>query len=168
MVDPDIIVSLEDLTRCCQFRGQMKLIERAAALTSDGRHDAAAAKTVDWWRGPDAWKRTAPTEKALFVRAMPALAGEWRAQRKALLSLLQLAKLSCPIKMITGRRTPSELRSLAHLLRMAIPDFSLRLVTSARALSHLSDPHIVSPEIGKFIVCSDMGWHTDEDLALAA
>ncbi|MCR9086376.1 MAG: alpha/beta hydrolase [Rhodobacteraceae bacterium] len=168
LVDPDIIRAIPDLMLCCQFRGQLKLIARATALASDCRHEEAAAKVMDWWRGPRSWKRTAPRTRAEFVRAMPLLADEWWTQDRTPLSLLRLARLSCPIKVISGRRMPSEVRSLAHVLRMAIPDFSLQLVKSARALSHLTHPQIVSPEIGKFIVCSDMGWHSDEDLALAA
>lgn len=71
-----------------------------------------------------------------------------------------------------GYLAPKAAGAKSHVLRrvtLVDPEVISSLpVQSARAASHLTDPYIVSPEIGEFIVSSDMGWQTDQGPALAA
>lgn len=167
LIDPDIICAMPDLIPCPQFRRHTMLVRRAQDLALCGKHRDAAAQVIDWWMGRRAWSKTAFRLKARFAGAMPALADEWRMQAKAPVNLLGLVALACPVKVVTGRRAPSEITELARLLRMAIPEASMVLVKSARAASHLTDPHVVGPELRNFIVSSDLGWHTKGDLVAA-
>ncbi len=168
LVDPDIICAMPDLADCPQFRRHLRMIRHALDLSSGRRSGAAAARVIDYWMGRKAWARSAPAVRDRFAGAMPELAEAWRGQRQAPLNPLQLVALRCPVRVVTGRRAPAEVRSLARLLRMVVPELSISLVNSARGASHLTDPHIVAPDIGKFIVSSDMRWQTDTRRAVAA
>lgn len=129
--------------------------------------DAAAAEVIAWWMGRRAWTRTAPRLRARFSSAIPSLIADWQAQSRTPFDLLGLVALTCPVKVVTGRRAPAAILALARTLRMAVPDLSMTLVTSARAASHLTDPHVTAPEIGNFIVSNDRGWHSIDHLAAA-
>ncbi len=168
LVDPDIIAALPDLIGCPQFHGHSDLIRKVRRLVAEGRTQEAAVKVTDWWMGRRAWSKTAPVIRTDIRAAMPMLVGAWRAQSETPLNLLGLVTLSCPVRIITGRRAPSPIRSLARLLRVVVTDLSVTFVRSARANVHLSDPHVVAPDISNFIVSSDLGWHTRTILPAAA
>lgn len=168
LVDPDIIQALPELAACPQFFGHLSLIRRVREALPLGRLEAAAARVTEWWMGRGTWATTSYAIKERVAEAMPALAREWRIQEDAPLTLLTLVNLSCPVRIIAGRRTPSSIRSLVRLLRVAVPEVSVTFVKGARGACHLTDPHVVGPEISNFIVSSDADWHTQASLLAAA
>ena len=63
---------------------------------------------------------------------------------------------------------PAPIRSLARLMRVAVQTLSITQVKGARGAAHLTDPHVVGPEVCKFVVSSDREWHTRFGLPAAA
>ena len=168
LIDPDIIAALPELKACPQFFGQLRMIERVTAEVAEGRTEAAATRVTNWWMGRGAWDRTSGTVQDMQVRAMPRLAAEYQGQAATPLPLLALVTLPCPVRIVAGRRAPSGIRSFARLLRVAIREVSMTLVKGARGSAHVSDPHVVAPDISNFIVSSDRGWQSQASLPVAA
>lgn len=167
LIDPDIIRALPDLTPCLQFRGHLGMIRRAIELHAANRHDDAAALVTDWWMGRQAWARTAARLRQRFANAVPAMVLEWRSQSSSPLLLHELAALSCPMRILTGRRVRSDITALSRFLRLAVPEVSLTRVAAARAASHLTAPHVVAPEIANFVASNEMAWQTEPVLVAA-
>lgn len=168
LVDPDLIAAFPELADCHQFRRHSDLIRGAADAVAENRADDAAAMVIDWWMGKGTWNATTPRLQARFAKAVPALANDWQRQRQAHFDMLSLMRISTPVRIVTGRRVPSDVLALSRLMRTVLADISLDVVKSSGAVAHLTDPHIVAPEICKFIVSSDIGWQDRQYLAEAA
>ena len=84
------------------------------------------------------------------------------------MTLLDLVNIACPVRIVAGSRAPAPIRSLARLMRVAVQTLSITQVKGARGAAHLTDPHVVGPEVCKFVVSSDREWHTRFGLPAAA
>lgn len=168
LIDPDLIAALPELACCMQFRPQVQRARRAAELVARNDDAAAAETVIDWWMGRRAFARTSERLQVRFAKAMPSLVAEWRAQEAQPLDLMDLATVAAPVRVVIGRKAPTAVRALSRLFSMVLGDGSHHMVKRAGTAAHLTDPHVVAPEILNFVVSSDMGWQDRAHLAVAA
>lgn len=168
LVDPDIITALPELSACLQFRRHTEMISRATDFFTQGDCEHAAEEAVDWWMGHGAWRRTSHRIQTRFDASVVTLANDWQRQMGSPFDLLELANISAPVRIVTGRKSPADIRAMARLMKMVIPRSTTTLVKAAGSASHLTDPHVVGPDVSNFIVSCDMDWHHRHCLAAAA
>lgn len=167
LIDPDILAAVPDMHACPTYHKNLSIMQRAKELCDQGQTQEAAQLTVDWWMGRATWHNTNPTLQVRFASAMPALVAEWQMQEADPLCLLNIATVRCPIKLVLGRKTPAGIRSLAQLVRLALPNASLQRVSEARGACHLTHPHVVGPELRNFVVEHAVDWQSAEYLQAA-
>ncbi len=168
LIDPDIIMALPELGHCLQFRGQTRMIRRAVEIAGAGHHADAARSVIDWWMGRRAWSRTSARLQARFAGRMLVLAAEWERQAAEPFDLFDLTAITVPVKVVTGRRAPHPVRALAQMLGIVVPGLSRCGVKGAGTAAHLTDAHIVAPEVSNFVVSSDRRWQNLVQVSEAA
>ena len=168
LIDPDLIAGLPELAACLQFRRHAGMIRRVQTRVAEEDRVGAAELAVEWWMGRGAWSRTAPELRGRLEKAIARLSADWQRQAAAPFDLTELSGIAAPVRVITGRRAPSDIRAMTRLLRMVVPELSARFVKFASASAHLTDPHIVGPDVSNFIVSCDLAWQDQPEQRMAA
>jgi pimeloyl-ACP methyl ester carboxylesterase len=168
LVDPDILAALPEMKAGSQFRRGASLRRQVAALVAEGRQVEAAEAVTDWWMGKGTFSRSSLRLRSRFAASSAALVEAWRRQEEAPFDLCRLSGLRVPVHVATGRRAPAETRSVTGLLKMVVPGLSATIVKDAGAAAHLTDPHVVGPDVSNFIVLSGGGWQDRAHFAAAA
>lgn len=168
LVDPDMAGAIEELTVSPQFRRDaIHRVAVSVAVAAGDLADAAQAE-VDRWMGRGAYRAASLRFRRDMARRMPRLVADWRRQGLMSLSVARLAALAPPVRVVLGARAPVEARQMAGLLRMVVPDLARIVVPVARGLAHLSDPHMVWPDVANFVAAAQPKWQSSNDFATAA
>jgi pimeloyl-ACP methyl ester carboxylesterase len=86
-----------------------------------GDYEAAAARFVSYWGGPDAWSRLKPAVRDATRAAVPSIVLHFRALMIEPTSLGDFSRLRIPVMIMRGGRSPEPARCVADLLARVIP-----------------------------------------------
>lgn len=102
------------------------------------------------------WDRRAARPQCLPTEAVQHLAQDWRDQAAHPVQLLDLVTITRPIRIVTRRRAPADIRSLVRLLRLGFPDVTSSFVASAKDAAHLPKLEILTHLVANFVVSADL------------
>lgn len=151
LIDPDIAPALPELAVSPMFRAGQQMRTRMARFAEEGDAFNAAREAVDFFMGRKAFQKSSFELQKRFARRMGRLQHAYAAQQAQPFDLYELSTVDCPTLVVTGRFASSELRECARLLMFAMQPARRFIVPGARAAAHLTDPHIVGPELRKFL-----------------
>lgn len=154
LIDPDIATALPELAVSPMFRAGQQMRTRMERYAGEGDAFNAAREAVDFFMGRRAFRNSSFGLQQTFARRVGALSAAYAAQRAQPFDLSGLSTIQSRTLIVTGRFAAAELRECARLLMFAMPPARRFIVSGARAASHMTDPHIVGPEVLKFLETS--------------
>ncbi len=128
------------------------------AALAGGDAWAATRLFFDFWNGPGAWARTSFD----IQRKLASTAGQvWRdfhALDQERTAADELARVCGPVQVIRGAESPAVMAALCDHLAQVLPGATRAVIPGAGHMVPLTDPHVVDPMIGDFLVRAEREW----------
>src|SRR5262245_38652463 len=137
-----------------------RLGEAARQDAAAGDAAAGAARFIDYWSHPGAFRAQPETKQRAFAALLPKVLMEFRAVALERRQTSWLRELDAPVCLMQGRSSPSPARRVVSLLAELLPR-ARRIEFGAGHMAPVTHAEMVNPEIARFIANADAG---DSDL----
>ena len=107
---------------------------RIGLTVLSGRPVAAAAMFVDYWSGEGAWDAMSPGRQAALAARMPKVHAEFEALFADRVPLAAYSRLTMPVRLIRGDRSPAPARLVVGRLGRQLPNVD---VVTLRGVGHM-------------------------------
>jgi pimeloyl-ACP methyl ester carboxylesterase len=123
-------------------------VQRGAAAGDDAR---AAAVFVDYWSGAGSFAAMPEARRAGVACCMPKVADEFAAAFADSVPLADLQRLTMPVLLLGGRRSPAPTRELLRRIGSALPRAATRWLDDAGHMGPLTHADAVAALIERFV-----------------
>jgi pimeloyl-ACP methyl ester carboxylesterase len=132
-----------------------ELRDATIAACAAGDLDAIAERFVRYWAGDRAWEAMPTERRRITAQAMPKVAAEFAAERRAARSdtrLLDLfARIDAPVLYLTGTRTKASARRVGQLLPAVWKNARVIELDGPGHMGPVTHPDLVNREIEAFL-----------------
>ncbi|WP_082548838.1 alpha/beta fold hydrolase [Rhizobacter sp. Root404] len=135
-------------------REAFDLAAQLHALVAGGRVETAAEQFVDYWSGPTAWKRLAPTAQQSVAGRMPIVVQHFDALFREALTPPELTRLTMPVLCMAGDRSTAAALRIAGVLRRLLPDASHDLLAGVGHLGPITHAALINQRLLRFLETS--------------
>jgi pimeloyl-ACP methyl ester carboxylesterase len=131
------------------------LRDASIAACAAGDLDSIAERFVRYWAGDQAWDAMPPERRRLTAAAMPKVAAEFAAERRAGRSSTRLldlfAGIDAPVLYLTGTRTKASARRVGELLPSVWENGKRVELDGPGHMGPVTHPELVNGEIEAFL-----------------
>ena len=137
------------------FRAMARAV--SAALAGGDRWEATRL-FFDFWNGPGAWARTSFDLQRRLASTAAQVWRDFHALDLERTTDAELSAIACPVQILRGADSPAIMAALCDHLAGAVPGARQRVIAAAGHMLPLTDPHVVDPLIGEFLVRAERRW----------
>lgn len=116
-----------------------------------GDLERAAQRFVDYWAGGERWAQLASAPRAAIARRMPVVSAHFISLIHAGVRLRDYAKIDRPVLYLAGRDTRVSARRITELLRYALPDVEVEMMSGMGHLGPITHTNVVADRIAAFV-----------------
>jgi pimeloyl-ACP methyl ester carboxylesterase len=112
----------------------VRMGRRIGLTVLSGRSEAAAAMFVDYWSGDGAWNAMSPARQGALAARMPKVQAEFEALFADRVPMAAYSRLTMPVRLIRGDRSPLPARLVVGRLGGHLPNVD---VVTMRGVGHM-------------------------------
>lgn len=134
------------------------VVHRMETAIDAGDDWTAMGIFIDFWNGTGAWARTSARLASKLTPFARQVVQDFATLYSEPSTWDDLAHIACPTLVMSGSRSPREIRQVTRRYAASIPNAHSMVVADAGHMLPLTDPHIVDVAIRKFLVQCDHQW----------
>lgn len=140
------------------------LVHRMESAIDAGDNWSAMGRFIDFWNGPGAFRRTSTRLATRLAPFAAQVVQDFATLNSDTSTWRDLTDIACPVFVMSGSRSPQEIRKVTDQYARSIPNSRHTVVAGAGHMVPLTDPHIVDVAVRKFLVHCGRQWQVNSQI----